>query len=187
MAAITSILEAHTGPILRVRLAKIGFQGGGDGDSAGLGAEAFAARRMEELIVHSTHSVQFFPAPQLRSLQLVHCDWYFSREPPPASFAHVKELSLRAVKISERDLHALMDQCVALQSLMLSSYRRGSPEQVDIAKFHVRSQSLRSLSLELSELEELVIVDVPNLERLLGEPMYDRRDCKVAIVDAPKL
>lgn len=70
---------------------------------------------------------------------------------------------------------------------MLSSYRRGSPEQVDIAKFHVRSQSLRSLSLELSELEELVIVDVPNLERLLGEPMYDRRDCKVAIVDAPKL
>ncbi|KAG8067911.1 hypothetical protein GUJ93_ZPchr0005g14571 [Zizania palustris] len=195
VAVITRIVAAHRGPICRVRLAKTRFHGDGDNTYGGVGlaTDLFVGRNVEELILHSTHSVQFFPADRLRSLHLIGCAW-FPSQPPAATFSRIKELTLRGVKISEPDLHALMEQCPMLEDLTLSSYheegRRGSMhhEQVDIARFLVRSNSLRNLSLELCSLAELVVVDAPNLEHLLGITIpHQRNRCAVILAHAPKL
>uniref|UniRef100_A0A0A9HBM9 F-box/LRR-repeat protein 15/At3g58940/PEG3-like LRR domain-containing protein n=1 Tax=Arundo donax TaxID=35708 RepID=A0A0A9HBM9_ARUDO len=58
---------------------------------------------------------------------------------------------------------------------------------LDIAKLQVRSQSLRSLTLDICELAEVVVVDAPNLERLLGGVKYGNVHCKVTLVNTPKL
>ncbi|KAL5202142.1 hypothetical protein ABZP36_013094 [Zizania latifolia] len=193
VAVITKIVAAHRGPFCRVHLAKTRFHGD-DGNTYGIGlaTDLFVGQNVEELILHSAHSVQFFPTDSLRSLHLIGCAW-FPSQPPAATFTRIRELTLRGVKISEPDLHALMEQCPKLEDLTLSSYHeeeRGGMhrEQVDIARFLVRSKSLRNLSLELCSLAEVVLVDAPNLEHLLGVTMtHQRSRCAVILVHAPKL
>jgi hypothetical protein len=41
--------------------------------------------------------------------------------------------------------------------------------------------------VEVFGLREVVIVDAPNLERLLGDIMMDTSYCKLTLVHAPKL
>ncbi|CAN6354607.1 unnamed protein product [Urochloa humidicola] len=57
----------------------------------------------------------------------------------------------------------------------------------DCCTLHIRSRSLRSLFLEILELERVIIVDAPNLERLLGEVELDKSYCQVTLINAPKL
>ncbi|CAL5095909.1 unnamed protein product [Urochloa decumbens] len=104
---ISRILKKHTGPIPRVRLAKTHFYGN---NGYGLNTNAFAKRGVKELIVHSTDAIRFFPAPPLRSVTLVKCDWFPTEQPLPPVFAGIKELSLHAVRFSAADVHALLEQ-----------------------------------------------------------------------------
>ncbi|KAJ1263731.1 hypothetical protein BS78_09G208700 [Paspalum vaginatum] len=187
VAVINRILKEHMGPVQCVRLVKTHFQGNGYGQ--GIDTKAFEKRGMEELIVRSTNAIQFFPAPPLRSLQVIRCDWFAPEQPMPATFAHIKELSLRAVKFSVSDLVAVLEHCVALESLLLSSFHKNDkdakigrrPLRDACRTLPVRSQSLRSLSLELVEMEEVVIVDA----RLLGQVSFEY--FKLTLINAPKL
>ncbi|CAL4894511.1 unnamed protein product [Urochloa decumbens] len=188
---ISRILKKHTGPIPRVRLAKTHFYGN---NGYGLNTNAFAKRGVKELIVHSTDAIRFFPAPPLRSVTLVKCDWFPTEQPLPPVFAGIKELSLHAVRFSAADVHALLEQCVQLECLLLSSYHKDEKDRVididateDCRTLQIRSRSLRSLFLEILGLEGVDIVDAPNLERLLGEVSFDKSYCQVTLVNAPKL
>ncbi|XP_034586542.1 putative F-box/LRR-repeat protein At3g58880 [Setaria viridis] len=191
---ISQILEKHKGPIPRVRLAKTHFHGHGDHGS-GIDTDAFVGRGVEELIVHSTDPIQFFPAPPLRSIVVVRCDWFPPEQPLPAVFGSIKELSLCAVNFSAAGVHALLEQCFKLESFLLSSYYKDEKDRlIDVegtedygCTLQIRSRSLRSLCVEVLGLKGVVIVDAPNLERLLGEVSIDTSYCKVTLVHAPKL
>nr|CAB3460916.1 unnamed protein product [Digitaria exilis] len=158
----------------------------GDGDGQGLATDAFDGRGVEELIVDSTYPIRFFSSPPLRSVELINCNW-LPTEPPvlPPVFAKLKEVSLRAVNFSTAAVYALLEQCVELESLLLSSLYRSQAGMESILQ--VRSQSLRCLFLEVLGLKEVVIVDAPKLERLLGEVLYKHSHCKVTLGNAPKL
>jgi hypothetical protein len=94
-------------------------------------------------------------------------------------------------------VHALLEQCVKLESFLLSSYYKDAKDMpIDIEAtegysytFEIRSRSLRSFSVEVIELRALIIVDAPNLEHLLGEVMImiHMSYCKVTLIHAPKL
>ncbi|KAF8727332.1 hypothetical protein HU200_018934 [Digitaria exilis] len=181
---ISRILSKHKGQVRRLRLSMTRFQG--DGDGQGLATDAFDGRGVEELIVDSTYPIRFFSSPPLRSVELINCNW-LPTEPPvlPPVFAKLKEVSLRAVNFSTAAVYALLEQCVELESLLLSSLYRSQAGMESILQ--VRSQSLRCLFLEVLGLKEVVIVDAPKLERLLGEVLYKHSHCKVTLGNAPKL
>nr|CAB3464664.1 unnamed protein product [Digitaria exilis] len=186
---ISRILNKHKGQVRRLRLSMTRFQG--DGDGQGLATDAFNGRGVEELIVDSTYPIRFFSSPPLRSIQLINCDW-LPMGPPvlPPVFAKLKEVSLCAVNFSTAAVYALLEQCVELESLLLSSLYRvqAGIEPADSSSIlQVRSQSLRCLFLEVLGLKEVVIVDAPKLERLLGEVLYKHSHCKVTLGNAPKL
>ncbi|CAL4902164.1 unnamed protein product [Urochloa decumbens] len=156
---ISRILKKHTGPIPRVRLAKTHFYGN---NGYGLNTNAFAKRGVKELILHSTDAIQFFPAPPLRSVTLVKCDWFPTEQPLPPVFAGIKELSLHAVSFSAADVHALLEKCVQLECLLLSSYHKDEKDRV--------------IDIDATE-------DCRTLQIRSRNGSY----CRVTLVNAPKL
>lgn len=190
VSAINQILAAHKGPIRRVHLEVACFQGDRYGQE-GLDHMAFSMRGVEELVLGSTtYPVQFFSAPPLRSVQLLNCTW-FCPERAETIFAHVKELSLCAVGITEDEVGILLRQYVTLESLHLCSYQEDGLAQrrrtrMNIVELHVHSPTLRSLDLDIRILKEVIIWNAPSLERLLGGVRYGSF-CHATIYNASKL
>ncbi|CAL5079765.1 unnamed protein product [Urochloa decumbens] len=100
-------------------------------------------------------------------------------------FPHLKQLTLKGVNISEGTLHGILSGCPILESLVLDwniGYRR----------LHISSSTLRSLGIsdawnyKVGNLEEVIIEDAPQLERIIPRPPK-RDDLVIRIIHAPKL
>ncbi|CAN6171668.1 unnamed protein product [Urochloa humidicola] len=100
-------------------------------------------------------------------------------------FPHLKQLTLKGVNISEGTLHGILSGCPILESLVLDwniGYRR----------LRISSATLRSLGVsdawnyKVGNLEEVIIEDAPQLERIIPRPPK-RDDLVIRIIHAPKL
>ncbi|KAI5020427.1 hypothetical protein ZWY2020_045315 [Hordeum vulgare] len=110
----------------------------------------------------------------------------FTAETPSPKFPHLKQLTMRLVRISEDSLHIMLSSCTVLQSLSLD---RNS----GIARLCINSPTLRCFSFsaprdkqDIITCQELLIQDVPCLERLL---LHDSRNgpATIRIIRAPKM
>ncbi|XP_044952341.1 putative FBD-associated F-box protein At5g22720 [Hordeum vulgare subsp. vulgare] len=126
-------------------------------------------------------------APTLRVAKFGSCRFpEFTAETPSPKFPHLKQLTMRLVRISEDSLHSMLSSCTVLESLSLD---RNS----GIARLCINSPTLRCFSFsapwdkqDIITCQELLIQDVPCLERLL---LHDSRNgpATIRIIRAPKM
>ncbi|KAJ1687830.1 hypothetical protein LUZ63_019220 [Rhynchospora breviuscula] len=96
----------------------------------------------------------------------------------PSIIPNIKELRLHSMHLSDL-LQSLLSKCVSLETLHISS---GTCTFVG----SISSPNLRKFVWKPTEKDELIIKDAPNLESLVLD-VYTARDCKVKVLDAPKL
>uniref|UniRef100_J3L8I5 F-box domain-containing protein n=1 Tax=Oryza brachyantha TaxID=4533 RepID=J3L8I5_ORYBR len=194
--AISTILSAHHGPIWRFSVTKLARVNEFLGDIVSA-LEAMLRHQtissLSELRLHyrpSTTAPAPFPPAALRfSLLRVasfgHCslpDTDGAIGPGGVVFPNLQELTLLDISNSEATLHAIVSACPAIRSLLLC-------DNDAFRHVQVRSGTLVSLGLcsRSSQLEELVIEDTPNLERLLMFRSPRKLPRVVRVISAPKL
>ncbi|WVZ95056.1 hypothetical protein U9M48_040861 [Paspalum notatum var. saurae] len=102
-------------------------------------------------------------------------------------FPHLRQLTLRHVRISEDHLHRILSRCPLLESLMLH-------RNVGYRLLRIRSlPQLRSLAVaedaplyEEEKLEQVVVEDAPLLEWLIPA-RHQARGLQIQVIHAPKL
>ncbi|XP_010237094.1 putative F-box/LRR-repeat protein At3g18150 [Brachypodium distachyon] len=102
-------------------------------------------------------------------------------------FAHLKQLGLKQVLISEHSMHHIIAACPALECLMIERI-------FGFCCVRINSLSLRSIGVgtgisRTNELQvvELVVDNAPCLKRLLHLQMDACLDMHIAVISAPKL
>lgn len=101
-------------------------------------------------------------APTLLVARIGMCKFPSEIAGPSLNFLVLRQLTLWLVSISEEALDVLLSACHVLEALFLQDIR-------DVGRLHISSPTLRiiSFSATLFGREELVVDDVPRLERLL--------------------
>ena len=96
----------------------------------------------------------------------------------------LKQLSLWDVTISETSLNSLLAGCPVLQSLLLS-------HTIDCSRARIMSPTLRSLCVIMDVIggkcPQIILEDVPCLERLLLFPQWGSTEMVITVISAPKL
>ncbi|XP_010233446.2 putative F-box/FBD/LRR-repeat protein At5g44950 [Brachypodium distachyon] len=82
--------------------------------------------------------------------------------PRAATFLNLRELLLSFSVMSDRDLAFMLERSPVLEILTVVGGQSGEP-----ARLRLVSHSLRCVQLGLTRLEEIHVMDTPNLERLL--------------------
>ncbi|KAM3295540.1 hypothetical protein ACQJBY_038051 [Aegilops geniculata] len=105
----------------------------------------------------------------------------FSKEIVPLSnFPYLKDLTLHYVSLSEEFLHGMLSSCKALENLLLWNI-------FVVGHLRISSPTLRRIGFSVcAGHKELVIEDVPRLERLLL-PSRGRGGGTIQLIRAPKL
>ncbi|KAJ1267280.1 hypothetical protein BS78_07G044400, partial [Paspalum vaginatum] len=135
-----------------------------------------------------------FPLPRTLRVLVMYCShdkpWkveIVGASPSAYDFPHLRQLTLRHVRISESHLHRILSRCPVLESMMLH-------RNVGYRRLHIRSlPQLRSLavaedapSYEEVKLEQVIIEDAPLLERLIPA-RHQARGLQIQVIHAPKL
>ncbi|KAJ4820977.1 F-box/RNI-like/FBD-like domains-containing protein [Rhynchospora pubera] len=113
----------------------------------------------------------------LHQLSVVACQ--FPQAVLPSIFPNLKELRLSYVMLRNDLLQILLSSCGSLDTLQLKDCWNSSVSSVS-------SPRLRKFTWKSSTVDELIIEDMPNLESLMLDE-YTTRDCKVKVLNAPKL
>uniref|UniRef100_A0ACD6A323 Uncharacterized protein n=1 Tax=Avena sativa TaxID=4498 RepID=A0ACD6A323_AVESA len=148
-----------------------------------------ALKRLQELVLAPPSEPMCLPPSFHACHSLTAADLTNCRLPEDAtaSFPHLANLTLRYAYVSSLTLHGLLAGCPALVSLSLDRI-------FGCRSLRVCSQSLRSLtvsvslvrrSLEVCELEDLIIEDAPVLERLLAHDV--NWGPSLHVIHAPRL
>lgn len=182
---ISRILRSHAGPVRLFRLAHTRFHGREPLAHSWFQTLAQKCVLQIDLLFPSLYDAQDVPASllacdSLQTLRLSHCRLPdTAKTPVDITLTRLTELTLSGARLTEHDFCGLLSGCTALRSLSViynNSY---------LPRIHVRSRSLRSLTLSGSGAEELFIEDAPNLARLLMGWVSSKMWLKV--VSAPKL
>ncbi|CAM0953782.1 unnamed protein product [Alopecurus aequalis] len=188
IAVISKILSSHPGPARCFLLRQIRMP-----DSLGEIDGWFRSRALDNLqeleVTYSTASgdiVYPLPPPVLRfspTLRVVKFGCCRFPDVTVPTFPHLKRLTLYSTAISEDSLHNLLSACIALESLSLRY-------PIGIGCLRISSLTLRSMDFYASRteecLQELIIEDVPCLERLIPlDP--DDGPATIQVIRAPKL
>ncbi|KAJ1288906.1 hypothetical protein BS78_02G124100 [Paspalum vaginatum] len=188
-AAVSRILASHRGSAARFHLL-LARPSAADADSW---LRSLAAKGLRELVLRTPSDEPLRLPPSLlscralRAAELTNCRLPDGGE---ARFPRLAELSLRLARApSAAALHGLLAGCPALASLSLDRV-------FGCQTLHVRSGTLRSLTVSVSltprralegagELERLVVEDAPALERLLAHDV--NWGPSINVVRAPRL
>ncbi|KAJ1284156.1 hypothetical protein BS78_03G183300 [Paspalum vaginatum] len=181
-AAAAAALASHPGPVRSARLAS-----SQDPEAVASVFASLAAKGVEDLlvVVNGSWPVEWrVPSDVLGCASLGHL-WIGLCQFPDTSGVAPALLSLHELGIvhscaQDRDLHAVIPRCPELETLALVLTQ-------DYPSFlHIWSGSLRGVVIWKSKLREVHLDDVPNLDRLLVEPIADAAT-HIKIIKAPKL
>ncbi|CAM0882871.1 unnamed protein product [Alopecurus aequalis] len=184
--AVTSILAAYPDePIRSFRTGMLFFRPQ-DKDAVDGWLRDLANRGIQELSLcfncfgdkRQRIPESLFACSSLKRLQVINGTFPDTTEAAAASLARLTKIELFDVKTSEDSLNSLLSQCTALEHLTIKSIGK-------LDSLHVRSRSLKVLNSS-GDVEDLIIDDAPNLERVLGRFM-NQREVSIKVVNAPKL
>ncbi|XP_008797499.1 F-box/LRR-repeat protein At3g26922-like [Phoenix dactylifera] len=181
--AIDRVLSAHAGPIRSCRLSCVYFHIPLlDG-----WIQTLSQKGVQDLVILIPMEKRFYLVPpslitcqSLRSLELCYCR-ILKPTKPRLNLVNLRVLNLKRSLVTDAAINDLLSSCPALQSLALVHC-------AGLRRIHLRSPALCSMMLDdySLEVEELFVVDAPNLEYLmLGKNATRRTHLKV--LNAPKL
>ncbi|XP_008798331.2 F-box/FBD/LRR-repeat protein At1g13570-like [Phoenix dactylifera] len=181
--AIGRVLSAHAGPIQICRLSCLYFHVSLlDG-----WIQTLIRKGIQDLALLIPMEKRFYLVPpflitcqSLQSLELCYCRFPKPTHPRPY-LVNLRALKLKWSLVTDAAVHEILSSCPALQSLALVHC-------AGLRRIHLRSPVLCSMTLDdyAEEVEELFVVDAPNLECLmLGKSTTTRTRVKVG--NAPKL
>jgi hypothetical protein len=188
-AAVSRILEAHPGPVQRVRLICTNMSSYRPQLARWL--QLLAAKGVEDLVLinrpwprHPPLPASVFSIATLTRLYLGHWKLPETAVLRGASFPHLRELGICCVFLSHGDVESLVDRSPALEILNIL----GCMEQG--LRLRLVSHSLRCVQISLSSIEDIAVVKAPLLERIImyrSSPKARGLRTRVRIGDAPKL
>ncbi|KAF7039431.1 hypothetical protein CFC21_049430 [Triticum aestivum] len=188
-SAVSRVLEAHPGPFRCVHLTRTlaeGFHG-----LLTRWLQLLAAKGIQELVlVNARWPLDYFlPANLLSLTSLTRLYLGMWRFPDTAGlrratcFPNLRDLGLCHVLVERRDLDFILDRSPVLETLCV---------QGNVLKLRIRlvSQSLRCVQIIGCFIEEIFVLDAPNLERFIySDAWHPVGNCTttVKIGHAPKL
>ncbi|XP_044964032.1 uncharacterized protein LOC123424479 [Hordeum vulgare subsp. vulgare] len=189
VAAVSTILEAHTGPIPHVRLTS--SHTGAYQAQLARWLQLLATRGVQELVLVNRPWPLDVPLPAalfgIASLACLYIGlWKFpdvAGSPRSASFPRLRELGLCSVVVEDGDIDFVVAQSPVLETLNIHGSSKG-------LRLGLVSQSLRCVQICGSALEDIAVVEAPRLERLILEGFRSNAGglcTRVTIGDAPKL
>lgn len=184
---VNTILAAHPAALVRSFRTSHGSIRGDRDPSDGGWLQELGRRGVQELLLSFSDRWQRIPSSLFAcaSLTRLRASCCTFPCPPPSVAAgaplltRLTEVELWDVQVSEDALHSLLSHCTALERLKMQSMRR-------CGRVHIRSSSLKVLSIDGDFISELFVVDAPNLERLLGDNLY-QRGVHFRVQHAPRL
>ncbi|XP_008797501.2 F-box/FBD/LRR-repeat protein At1g13570-like [Phoenix dactylifera] len=184
--ATNQILSVHRGPIPSGCLWGFFL----DNPDIGRWVETLIRRGIRELALCCADMDRFYPVPlplldcrSLLALKLSHC--HFPEPPLPCpTFLNLRELSFYFCVITDDIISNLLSCCRTLHSLVITGC-------MGLLSIRIRSPGLRSFTLNCSsvygnEINDLIIEDAPNLERLMIHRSV-AQDSQVTILNTPRL
>ncbi|XP_047070455.1 F-box/FBD/LRR-repeat protein At1g13570-like [Lolium rigidum] len=186
-AAVSRILEAHLGPIHRVRLVCTNMNSYRPQLARWL--QLLAAKGVQELVLVNRPWPRDLPLPATVFAITTLTRLYLGVWKLPdtavlrgASFPRLRELGLCCVEMEHGDVDSLVARSPVLEILNILGCLKG-------LRLRLVSQSLRCLQISASILENVAVVKAPCLERfILYASCTPRGLCtRVKIGDAPKL
>ncbi|XP_044964239.1 putative FBD-associated F-box protein At5g56700 [Hordeum vulgare subsp. vulgare] len=189
IAAVSSILEAHTGAIPTVHLTcspANAYQ-----VQLARCLQLLATKGVQELVLVNRPWPLDVPLPPalfgITSLVRIYIGlWRFpdvARLPPRTSFPHLRELGICSVVMEDGDIDFVVAMSPILETLNIHGCNKG-------LRLRLVSQSLRCVQICSSVLEDIAVVKAPRLERLILEGFRSNAGglcTRVRIGDAPKL
>ncbi|KAJ1687824.1 hypothetical protein LUZ63_019214 [Rhynchospora breviuscula] len=174
---ISRIFHSHRGPIESLRLCNFTRA------TVDRIVKSAVQRGIQELTLAGyVHRLCQLP-PSILTCKSLHqlsvIAYWFPKAVLPSIFPNLKELRLSCVKLHNDLLQILLSSCGSLDTLQLRDCWNSSVSSIS-------SPSLRKFAWKSSTVDELIIKDMPNLESLMLEE-YTTRDCKVKVINAPKL
>nr|XP_029121200.1 F-box/FBD/LRR-repeat protein At3g26920-like isoform X2 [Elaeis guineensis]XP_029121202.1 F-box/FBD/LRR-repeat protein At3g26920-like isoform X2 [Elaeis guineensis] len=133
---------------------------------------------------------RFYPVPlpiltcrSLQQLKLSHCHLPDPPLPLP-TFANLRDLTSYFCVLTDDIISILLSCCLFLRSLVITGC-------MGLLAIHIRSPSLQSFTLNSSsvygnEVDDLIIEDAPNLQRLMLHRSV-AHDSQITILNTPKL
>ncbi|XP_010924319.3 F-box/LRR-repeat protein At3g26922 [Elaeis guineensis] len=181
--AIDRVLSAHAGPIRSCRISCLYFRFPlFDG-----WIQTLSQKGVQDLALRIPMERRFYvvppsliTCPSLQSLDLCYCRFPNPTHPRP-DLVNLRALKLNRSLVTDAAVHEIVSSCPALRSLALVHC-------AGLRRIHLRSRTLCSMILDdyALEVEEVFVVDAPNLESLmLGKSTTARTHVKVR--NAPKL
>ncbi|EHA8590883.1 F-box/FBD/LRR-repeat protein [Cocos nucifera] len=184
--ATNQILSVHRGPIPSASL------WGYFPDNANIGrwVHTLIGRGIQELTLCCEDMDEFYPVPlpilscpSLLTLKLSHC--HFPDPPLPLpTFVYLRELTFYFCVLADDIISMLLSCCFSLRSLVITGC-------MGLLSIRIHSPSLQSFTLNCSsvygnEINDLIIEDAPNLQRLMLHRSV-AQDSQVTILNTPKL
>ncbi|CAL4899494.1 unnamed protein product [Urochloa decumbens] len=177
VSLVSHILSIHKGPVRRFRV--LGFL-----DSLDAVLRSPALDSLEELFLwqNCRPPGTLLPPSAFRFLFTLRFAEFGSCFPFPGDggaaghvvhLPNLQHLKLQSVSVSEDALHALLDSCPALNSLILE-------DSYGFRRLRIRSPSLRFLGLYCGaayvvKLEDVIVENAPRLERLIQSGLHAAR------------
>ncbi|XP_010926586.3 F-box/FBD/LRR-repeat protein At1g13570 [Elaeis guineensis] len=181
--AIDGVLSAHAGPIRSCRLSRVYFHipllDGWIQTLSQKGVQDLAILIPMEKRFYLVHP-SLIACQSLQSLELCYCRILKPTQPRP-NLVNLRVLNLKRSLVTDAAINDLLSCCPALQSLALVHC-------AGLRRIHLRSPTLCIMMLDdySWEVEELFVVDAPNLEHLMLGKNTTRRT-HVKVLNAPKL
>lgn len=184
--AANQILSVHRGPIPTASLWGY-FPGNAD---IGRWVQTLIGRGVQDLALCCADMDRFYPLPipilscrSLLALKLSHCQFPDPPQPLP-TLVNLRDLAFYFCVLTDDIISILLSCCLSLHSLVITGC-------MGLRSIRIRSPSLQSFTLNGSsdygnEIDDLIIEDAPNLERLMLHRSV-ARDSQVRILNTPKL
>ncbi|KAI5002867.1 hypothetical protein ZWY2020_027520 [Hordeum vulgare] len=190
-SAVSRVLDAHPGPFRCVHLTSTRVEGEGFRGLLARWLRLLAAKAIQELVLINCRWPLDYVLPAgllgLTTLTRLYLGmWRFPDTaglPRATCFRNLRDLGLSNVLVERRDLDFILDRSPVLETLCV---------QGNVLKLRIRlvSQSLRCVQIIGCFIEEIFVLDAPNLERFIySDAWHPVGNCTttIKIGHAPKL